>query len=107
MVDHMKKGSSYMSTRKLCRPRRWSFGKDVASLRHAAIVGYDPLSRYGNLALKNDLPVYILHFRKYAVNLSHNIKHTVIGSRIAHAFTKPCAGVLGLGISSPTMTLRS
>ncbi len=101
MGDHIKKGSSYMSTRKLCRPRRWPFGKDVASLHHG---GYDPLSRYGDLALKNVIPVYILHFRKYAVALSHNIKHTVIGSHIAHAFGKPWAGVLG--VSSPTITLR-
>src|SRR5260370_21808135 len=104
MGDHIKKSSSYMSTRKLCHPRRWPFGKDVASLCHGR---YDPLSRYGDLALKNDLPVYILHFQKYAVALPHNIKHTVIGSHIAHAFCKPWAGVLGLGISSPTIMLQS
>ena len=64
MGDHIKKGSSYMSTRKLCCPRRWPFGKDVASLHHGR---YDPLSHYGDLALKNVLPVYILHFWKYMV----------------------------------------
>src|SRR5260370_32714626 len=57
MCDHIKKGSSYMSMRKLCCPRRWLFGKDVASLHHGR---YDPLSHYGDLALKNVLPVYIL-----------------------------------------------
>src|SRR5258708_10781745 len=72
----MRKGSSYKSTRILCRPRRWPFCKDVALLRRAARGGYDPLSRYWGLALRNALLVYIPRLRKYAVALSHKIKHT-------------------------------
>ena len=52
-----------MSTRTLCRRKKWPFGKDVASLHHAPINEYDRLSRYGALALQNVPLVYIPRFR--------------------------------------------
>ena len=51
-----------MSMRTLYRPKKWPFGKDVASLRRAAIGEYDRLSRYEGPALKNVPLVYILRF---------------------------------------------